>query len=287
VSFDVNLYFSMYIRRWESTRRNLANAAPTRYVCVLAESLTLLVMLQVKLLQRAHLEAALSAAGIKHVTRDTVDVLCKKIIESWAGARKSGDSMAEQQHSRQAGGDSGDTAVSRQHTDSGHSMQDGDLERADESGNSRQQSPAAADGGASLASTFADDDKTLPDSCEVFTSREASPLAVREAGDGSPAAAGTGEPVEAAGDVSFGSEHLAEVLHAALPTKVAMKELVNALKAKDAAAFREVQLSSRSEGLYSTRQIADKVAGCKPGQVAGAAELLRWLIKVRSCLAFE
>ena len=196
--------------------------------------------------------------------------------------------MAEQEHSRQAGGDDGDTAVPRQHTDSGHSMQAADLGRADECGNSRrQQSPTAADGGASLASTFADDDKTLSDSCEVSTSRETSPLAVREAGDGSPAAAGTGEPVEATGDVSFGSESLAEVLDAALPTKVAMKELVNALKAKDAAAFREVQLSSKSEGLYSSRQIADKVAGCKPGQVAGAAELLRWLIKVRSCLAFE
>ena len=64
-------------------------------------------------------------------------------------------------------------------------------ERTDRQQKIRECGSEAAVGGASLASTFADDDKTLSDSCEVSTSREASPLTVRKAGDGSPAAAAT------------------------------------------------------------------------------------------------
>jgi hypothetical protein len=86
----------------------------------------------------------------------------------------------------------------------------------------------------------------------------------------------------ATGDGTFSSELLADVLCAALPTKVAMKDLVQVMKAKRIQAFKSVQLSSKADGLYSNIQIAERIAECKPDQVTDAGELLDWLIKVRA-----
>ena len=67
-----------------------------------------------------------------------------------------------------------------------------------------------------------------------------------------------------------------------------MKALVGNLKGKDEA-FNKVQFTK--EGVtYTKEQLATKVAGCKPAEVAGAAEFLRWLVQVlinvRSCFVF-
>jgi hypothetical protein len=86
----------------------------------------------------------------------------------------------------------------------------------------------------------------------------------------------------ATGDGAFSSQLLADVLCAALPTKVAMKDLVQAVKAKRKEAFKSVQLSSKADGLYSNTQIAERIAECKPDQVTDAEGLLSWLIKVRA-----
>ena len=79
--------------------------------------------------------------------------------------------------------------------------------------------------------------------------------------------------------MTFSSEHLAQVLCAALRTKVAMKALVRDVKAKDDA-FRMVQQSSQADGLYTNMQIAETIAKCRPAQVSNASELLSWLVKV-------
>ena len=43
---------------------------------------------QEKLLKKSHLETAMDSVGLKHVTRDTVDDLCKKITASWPRTRR-------------------------------------------------------------------------------------------------------------------------------------------------------------------------------------------------------
>ena len=43
---------------------------------------------QEKLLKKSHLEAAMDSVGLKHVTRDTVDDLCKEITTSWPRTRR-------------------------------------------------------------------------------------------------------------------------------------------------------------------------------------------------------
>jgi hypothetical protein len=87
----------------------------------------------------------------------------------------------------------------------------------------------------------------------------------------------------ATGYGAFSSELLADVLCAALPTKVAMKDLVQAMKAKRIQAFKSVQLSSKADGgTYSNIEIAKRITECKPDQVTNAEGLLSWIIKVRA-----
>ena len=78
----------------------------------------------------------------------------------------------------------------------------------------------------------------------------------------------------------FGSQHLALVLRAAFPSKVAMRKFVQEVKATSEA-FKAVQLSSQANGgkysKYSPEQIAANIAECRPEQVASAAQLLSWL----------
>ena len=84
------------------------------------------------------------------------------------------------------------------------------------------------------------------------------------------------ESADSRGD-EFGSQHLALVLQAAYPSQVAMRKLVQEVKAKSEA-FKAVQLSSQANGgKYSPEQIAAKIAECRPEQVASAAQLLSWL----------
>ena len=108
------------------------------------------------------------------------------------------------------------------------------------------------------------------------TAASASASASQEAvSGGGPASSGAA----AKGDGAFSSELLADVLCAALPTKVAMRDFVHAVKAKSEA-FKSVQLSSKADGPYSKTQIAERIAECKPDQVTDAQGLLSWLIKV-------
>jgi hypothetical protein len=109
----------------------------------------------------------------------------------------------------------------------------------------------------------------------------ASASASEEAGSG----AGTASSGAAArGEGVFRSQLLADVLFAALPTKVAMRDFVQAVKAKNEA-FKSVQLSSKADGSYSNSQIAERIAECKPDQVTAGEGLLSWLIKVRAVVA--
>jgi hypothetical protein len=86
----------------------------------------------------------------------------------------------------------------------------------------------------------------------------------------------------ATGDGAFSSELLADVLCAALHTKIAMKDLVEAVKAKSEV-FKSVQLTSKADGgTYSNIEIAKSIAEFKPDQVTDAEGLLSWLIKVRA-----
>jgi hypothetical protein len=43
---------------------------------------------QEKFLKKSHLETAMDSVGLKHVTRDTVDDICKKITTSWPRTRR-------------------------------------------------------------------------------------------------------------------------------------------------------------------------------------------------------
>ena len=88
----------------------------------------------------------------------------------------------------------------------------------------------------------------------------------------------------ARGDGAFSSQLLADVLCAAFSTKMAMRDFVQAVKAKNEA-FKSVQLSSKADGAYSNTQIAERIAECKPDQVTDAEGLLSWLIKVRAAVA--
>ena len=104
----------------------------------------------------------------------------------------------------------------------------------------------------------------------------------REEGAASPeagasAAASPGRTERTGGVGSFGPEHLADALAAAFSTKREMRDFVSALKDKDVEAFKTVQLSSKADGNYSNRQIATRIAGCRPGQATTAEGLLAWL----------
>ena len=88
----------------------------------------------------------------------------------------------------------------------------------------------------------------------------------------------------ARGDGAFSSQLLADVLSEAFSTKRAMRDFVQAVKAKNEA-FKSVQLSSKADGSYSNTQIAERIAECKPDQVTDGEGLLSWLIKVRAVVA--
>ena len=110
--------------------------------------------------------------------------------------------------------------------------------------------------------------KLAPEQRKPAAASQASPLAAGPAGSGGGA---------------FGAQHLVHVLCAVFPSMVAMKRLVQDLKAKSDA-FRPVQLSSQANGgAYTREQIAARIVECRPPQVDGnAGVLLSWLVKVRS-----
>jgi len=87
----------------------------------------------------------------------------------------------------------------------------------------------------------------------------------------------SGLPEAGGRDVGFSSQQLARVLLAAFTTKVAMKHVVQGLKAKSDL-FKTVQLSCKADGgTYSNEQIAVKIAVCRSDAVGDAKELLLWL----------
>ncbi len=215
-------------------------------------------------LKKSHLEAAMDSVGLKHVTRDTVDELCLKITTSWprtgrgipseTGAKRlpTADAPDSQEQKRSKTGGAVDDAPSNAV---------GLEQSGGESNSAAAQvlphvSGAGGDGAAAASASASASEEAVP-------------------------GAGTASSGETArGDGAFSSELLADVLCAALPTKVAMKDLVQAVKAKSEA-FKSVQLSSKADGAYSNTQIAERIAECKPDQVTDAEGLLSWLIKVR------
>ena len=196
---------------------------------------------QEKLLKKKDLETAMDSdsVGLKHVKRDKVDDLCKKITTSWPRTRREIPSQSAPSNGLEQS-DSASTGAAAQVLP--------------------QVSAAGRDGAAAAS---------------------ASASASEEAGSG----AGTASSGAAArGEGVFSSQLLADVLCAALPTKVAMRDFVQAVKAKSEA-FKSVQMFSRGNGAYSNTQIAERIAECKPDQVTDAEGLLSWLIKVRAVVA--
>ena len=89
-------------------------------------------------------------------------------------------------------------------------------------------------------------------------------------------AAGGAVALSASEDEAFRSQHLADVLCAALDTLSAMRDLVNRAHGKSQA-FKTLHTLQRDGSADSLEQIAAKLAECRPEGVASAAQLLSWL----------
>jgi len=101
----------------------------------------------------------------------------------------------------------------------------------------------------------------------------------RAGGDSSSSRTCTEQPASAA-TWTFGSQHLAEVLYAAFRTKQAMQGLVINVKSKNEA-FTGVTKSQRTNGkniFFSSMQMAESIAKCRPDGVSNAEELLSWIV---------
>jgi len=77
---------------------------------------------------------------------------------------------------------------------------------------------------------------------------------------------------------SFGSQHLACVLGAAVASQKDMKELVAYVKTKSNVFKVGVPLSSKSDGAYNKVQLAESIVKCRSDGVTTAHELLSWLV---------
>ncbi len=211
----------------------------------------------------------MDSVGLKHVTRDTVDDLCKKITTSWPRTR--------QEIPSETGAKRLLTANAPDSQEQNKSKTGGAVGDAPSNAVELEQS-----GGESTSAAA----QVLPHVSAGEGDGAAAASASVSAADKRGLGAGTtssGE--EARGDGAFSSQLLADVLCAALPTKLAMKDLVQAVKAKRKEAFKSVQLSSKADGAYSNTQVAERIAECKPDHVTDAEGLLSWLIKVRDVVA--
>ncbi len=104
--------------------------------------------------------------------------------------------------------------------------------------------------------------------------------AKQPAGDASPAASnrrqsnGPAAAAAAAAAADFSSGHLAAFLSAAFSNEEAMKGLVQDLK--------KTNTALKIDGGYSIEETAASIAEQRPDQVTNPAELLLWLVEVRS-----
>jgi hypothetical protein len=219
-------------------------------------------------LRKSHLEAAMDSVGLKHVTRDTVDELCLKITTSWPRTRR--EIPSEKGAKRLLTADAPDSQEQKRSKAKGGA------------GDAPSNAVGLEQLGAESTGSAAQD---LPHISAGEGDRGAAASASVSAADKRGLGAGTASSGETArGDEAFSSQLLADVLCAALPTKVAMRDLVQAVKAKSET-FKSVQLSSKADGAYSNTQVAERIAECKPDQVTDAQGLLSWLIKVRAVVA--
>ena len=205
----------------------------------------------------------MDSVGLKHVTRDTVDELCLKITTNWPRTRREIPS--------QTGAKRLPTADALDTQEQKRSKTEGGAGDAPSDAVCLEQSGGESTGTAA---------QVLPHFSAGEGDRAAAASASASASEEAGSGAGTASSGAAArGEGVFSSQLLADVLCAALPTKVAMRDLVQAVKAKNEA-FKSVQLSSKADGAYSNTQIAERIAECKPDQVTDAQGLLSWLIKV-------
>ena len=87
---------------------------------------------------------------------------------------------------------------------------------------------------------------------------------------------------------TFGWQHLAVVLDAAFSSRIAMIGFVDEVKSKSEA-FNGVTKSKMVDNKrisYSKMQMAESIARCRPVGVSKAEELLCWLVKVGSPVAY-
>lgn len=157
---------------------------------------------------------------------------------------------------------------------------DNEEEEAEEEEEAREQDKEVQHGAKKRkrAELMSDDDGELEEADEASLVRVKPAGQDRPHGSISEGGAETGAPVKEI----FSSQHLADLLCAAFPTKATMRELVRKLKAKDDA-FQMVLLSCKSDGStrveYRKEQLAASISTCTPGDVEAAGELLQWLVK--------
>ena len=98
----------------------------------------------------------------------------------------------------------------------------------------------------------------------------------------SPSSSQTGRQERVSGSRDFGSQQLALVLSAGFASRTAIVSLGQQLKEHRThkPAFSRVHFSAGGNRL-SKEEIAERIAECRPGDVAGAEQLLSWLTKVR------
>ena len=218
---------------------------------------------QEKLLKKPHLETGMKKVGLRRGSRDTVDDLCKKITTSWPRTRREIPSQTGAKRLPTA--DAPDTQEQKRSKSEGGA------------GDAPSDAVCLEQSGGESTGTAA---QVLPHFSAGEGDRGAAATATASASEEAGSGAGSASSGETGrGDGAFSSQLLADVLCAALPTKVAMRDFVHAVKAKSEA-FKSVQLSSKADGPYSKTQIAERIAECKPDQVTDAQGLLSWLIKV-------
>jgi hypothetical protein len=290
----------------EQIAAKIAECKPEQ-VASAGQLLSWLTMNKKLLLSKDNLRAAMATRSIRYVSRDKIDALLKKVVTSWPhttrGAQMGNVELERAATAAQDPAGAGSPAAVHSHPAGSDSPEDSD-------GEARASSSSVAIDSSSLGKRSLEAGHgSAPSGNGVRRSGGEGGVggeggaSSRSGGVGSVGAGGGGgggetpetdDEGESSGDrdaahdasrangsepVTFSSEHLAQVLCAALRTKVAMKALVRDVKAKDDA-FRMVQQSSQADGAYTNMQIAETIAKCRPAQVSNASELLSWLVKV-------
>ena len=245
-------------------------------------------LLQSKIMSRKNLQDALNVVGIKHVSRDTVEALCEKIISEWPSLKDHGadadvgaadaDVGAAEGEALELGGRSGNRGASElEQVDRESSMQEALSQKAVSEGAKTQQDGQAEDDVMIVESPGKSSKQDAPCSSQADSEdcvRSSCFLPDEKMVSGP-------ENATLPADRSFGPEQLALALSAGFSTRAGMETLGRELKAHrtQAGAFRGLQFTAGGARL-SKEQIAVRIAECRPCGVGGGEELLAWLTKV-------